>query len=487
MFNRKYFPIRIILYLNLFMLSFISCKTDNLITPKSQTKEPTEFWLTDASNNVKFTKQSGKVNLGYIDNSEYETIDINLNGTYQTMDGFGFALTGGSAYHIHNLPYDKKQRLLNELFDTTSTNIGLSHLRVSIGASDLDHSVFSYNDLGPNETDLELLNFSLEKDKEYLIPVIKNILEIVPNIKIMASPWSPPAWMKSNNSSIGGRLKSEYYDVYADYLIKYILSMKDEGIQIYSITVQNEPLHPHNNPSMLMLAEEQANFIKNHLGPKFEANNINTKIIIYDHNADRTDYPISILNDEIARQYIDGSAFHLYGGNISDLSLVHSAHPDKHIYFTEQWISSDGNFLDDLIWHTRNLLIGATRNWSKTIIEWNLASDENQDPHTEGGCEKCLGAITVSNNDYHKNTGFFIIAHISKHVRPGSKRVYSSSSPDLPNAAFLTVQNEIVCIVLNEKNYKVKFNLVSNNRSINAELPSKSVGTFIWDYSQTLD
>ena len=160
----------------------------------------------------------------------------------------------------------------------------------------------------------------------------------------MASPWSPPAWMKSNNSSIGGRLKSEYYDVYADYLIKYILSMKDEGIQIYSITVQNEPLHPHNNPSMLMLAEEQANFIKNHLGPKFEANNINTKIIIYDHNADRTDYPISILNDEIARQYIDGSAFHLYGGNISDLSLVHSAHPDKHIYFTEQWISSDGNF-----------------------------------------------------------------------------------------------------------------------------------------------
>jgi len=279
MFNRKYFPIRIILYLNLFMLSFISCKTDKVITPKSQTKEPIEFWLTDASNNIKFTKQSGKVNLGYIDNSEYETIDINLNGTYQTMDGFGFALTGGSAYHIHNLPSDKKQRLLNELFDTTSTNIGLSHLRVSIGASDLDHSVFSYNDIGPDETDLELLNFSLEKDKEYLIPVIKNILEIVPNIKIMASPWSPPAWMKSNNSSIGGRLKSEYYDVYADYLIKYILSMKDEGIQIYSITVQNEPLHPHNNPSMLMLAEEQTNFIKNHLGPKFEANNINTKIM----------------------------------------------------------------------------------------------------------------------------------------------------------------------------------------------------------------
>ena len=202
MFKRKYFPIRIILYLNLFMLSFISCKTDKVITPKSQTKEPIEFWLTDASNNIKFTKQSGKVNLGYIDNSEYETIDINLNGTYQTMDGFGFALTGGSAYHIHNLPSDKKQRLLNELFDTTSTNIGLSHLRVSIGASDLDHSVFSYNDLGPDETDLELLNFSLEKDKEYLIPVIKNILEIVPNIKIMASPWSPPAWMKSNNSSI---------------------------------------------------------------------------------------------------------------------------------------------------------------------------------------------------------------------------------------------------------------------------------------------
>ena len=165
---------------------------------------------------------------------------------------------------------------------------------------------------------------------------MKEILQILPHIKILASPWSPPAWMKTNNSSIGGSLKPEFYEAYSKYLVKYIEHMALEGILIDAITIQNEPLHPHNNPSMLMLAEEQANFIKYYLGPIFESKNIKTKIIIYDHNVDRINYPISILDDQEARQYIDGSAFHLYAGDINDLSNVHMAHPDKNLYFTEQ-------------------------------------------------------------------------------------------------------------------------------------------------------
>lgn len=186
--------------------------------------------------------------------------------------------------------------------------------------------------------------------------------------------------MKDNNSSIGGSLKKEYYPVYANYFVKYINAMKNEGITIDAITVQNEPLHPGNNPSLLMLAEDQKEFIKDHLGPVFEKNGISIKIILYDHNADRPDYPISILDDPEAAKYIDGSAFHLYGGEIDALSQVHDAHPDKNIYFTEQWVGAPGDFSKEMAWHTENLIIGATRNWSRNVLEWNLAADENQEP-----------------------------------------------------------------------------------------------------------
>ena len=172
----------------------------------------------------------------------------------------------------------------------------------------------------------------------------------------MGSPWSPPAWMKSNRKSIGGSLKPEFYGAYAKYFVKYIQGMKAEGIRIDAITVQNEPLHPGNNPSLLMQAPEQAKFIRNHLGPAFKQAGLNTKIIIYDHNCDRPDYPISILNDADARKYVDGTAFHLYAGKIDAVSAVHEAHPDKNLYFTEQWIGAPGNLRGDLAWHTRELI-----------------------------------------------------------------------------------------------------------------------------------
>ena len=164
---------------------------------------------------------------------------------------------------------------------------------------------------------------------------------------------------------------------------------------------------------MHMTSSEQALFISQSLGPAFLHNQINTKIIIYDHNADNIDYPISVLNNSNARQYVDGSAFHLYGGDINDLSELKNTHPDKNLYFTEQWVGAPGNLYGDLRWHIRNLIIGATRNWCKTIIEWNLASDENQKPHTDGGCGSCLGAVTITGNSVQRNTAYYVIAHLS--------------------------------------------------------------------------
>ncbi|MDG2280740.1 MAG: glycoside hydrolase family 30 beta sandwich domain-containing protein, partial [Flavicella sp.] len=204
-------------------------------------------------------------------------------------------------------------------------------------------------------------------------------------------------------------------------------------------------------------------------------------IIIYDHNADRTDYPISILNDQEANQYIDGSAFHLYGGSINDLSKVHVAHPDKNLYFTEQWVGANEEFEDNLKWHARELIIGATRNWCKTVLEWNLASDSNLEPHTDGGCTECLGALTIDGNTVTKNVAYYIIAHASKFVRPGSKRIKSNYSNEFPNVAFLTPSGAVVVVVLNNTGASKTFNINANEEPITTTLDAGSVGTYVWN------
>jgi glucosylceramidase len=305
-------------------------------------------------------------------------------------------------------------------------------------------------------------------------------LKIAPDIKIMGSPWSPPTWMKTNNNSIGGSLKPECYAAYAKYFVKYIQGMKAEGIRIDAITVQNEPLHPGNNPSLLMQAAEQAEFIKNHLGPAFQAAELDTKIIVYDHNCDRPDYPISILNDAEARKYVDGSAFHLYGGKISAMSTVHDAHPDKNLYFTEQWIGAPGDLRGDLAWHTRELTIGATRNWSRTVLEWNLAADPRHQPHTPGGCTTCLGAVTIDGNKVTRNPAYYVVAHAAKFVRPGSVRIGSTELQPLPNVAFQAPDGRKVLIVLNDGRSPQTFNLREGDKLVTSTLPAGAVGTYVW-------
>ena len=465
------------------ILVFNNCKGENksILSSKSNLSV-VDFWLSDQNKSIIFSKQSTGVGTGKTKENLFKDIDVNVDQTFQIMDGFGFALNGGSALNLYNMNSTIRESLLEELFGQTNQSIRVSYLRISVGASDLDEFPFSYNDLPSGEVDLEMKKFSLKQDERYLIPILKEILAISPNIKIMASPWSAPTWMKSNKKTKGGSLLPEFYDAYSKYFVKYIRSMAEKNILIDAVTVQNEPLHDGNNPSMHMSSVEQLNFVKDYLGPAFSRNNISTKIIIYDHNADNINYPISILNDTTARKFVDGSAFHLYGGNINNLSVLKKAHPDKNLYFTEQWVGFPSDLYGDLRWHVRNIIIGASRNWCKTIIEWNLASDENQEPHTKGGCRNCLGAVTVANNSVDRNTAYYAIAHVSKFVPPGSKRINSSSNSHLPNVAFLTANNKIVLVVLNDSDEEINFNINSNEKSIHSSLTAGSVGTYIWDF-----
>ncbi len=455
------------------LLAFGGC------SDKIETSGEAELWLTTLDKKALLEKSELSISAAS-DAPDSNVIHVDSSRTFQEIDGFGYTLTGGSALHLYKMSDSARSGLLNELFGTGEDEIGVSYLRLSIGASDLNEAPFSYNDLPEGETDPELTNFSLAQDTLHLIPVLQEILKIAPDIRIMGSPWSPPAWMKDNRDTRGGSLLQEYYPVYADYFVKYIEAMADHGITIDAITVQNEPLHPGNNPSLLMLPEDQAEFIKNHLGPAFRKNGIRTKIVIFDHNADRPDYPISILNDPEAAQYIDGSAFHLYGGEIDALSEVRQAHPDKNIYFTEQWVGAPGDFAREMAWHTENLIIGATRNWSRTVLEWNLAADENQDPHTDrGGCDRCLGAVTITGDQVTREPAYYIIAQASKFVRPGSVRIASNEPANLPNVAFKTPRGNVVVIVQNTAKSERPVSVKLDEQQTSFQLPGGAVGTLI--------
>jgi len=438
-------------------------------------------WLTTTDKTALFEQQKSTLHFTRTAGPA-PVIEVDDKQKFQSMDGFGFALTGGSAQLIVHMPPAKRTELLRQLFSTSGDGIGISYLRVSIGSSDMNERVFSYDDLPAGETDPTLAKFSLGPDHADVIPVLKEILAINPKIKILGSPWSAPAWMKTNDDVKGGELKPEYYAAYASYFVKYIEGMKAEGIPIDAITVQNEPLNPKNTPSMVMEAPEQGQFIKNDLGPAFQKAGIKTKIILYDHNCDRPDYPLSILKDPAAYKYVDGSGFHLYGGKIEALTEVHDAFPKKNLYFTEQMVVSRPGAQDFKIASpVARIVIGATRNWSRNVLLWNLAADPQYGPHTNnGGCTMCQGAITIDGDKVTRNLAYYTIAHASKSVRPGSVRIASSESDVLPNVAFKTAKGRKVLIVANTGSGSQRFSVRYHGKTFTADLSAGAVATYLW-------
>ncbi|MGA9973639.1 MAG: glycoside hydrolase family 30 beta sandwich domain-containing protein [Candidatus Sulfotelmatobacter sp.] len=400
---------------------------------------------------------------------------------FQSIDGFGFALTGGSAQLLMRMGAAQRAALLKELFTTGDNGIGVSYLRVSIGSSDMNERVFSYDDLSPGETDVEMAKFDLGPDRADVIPVLKEILAIRPEIKILGSPWSAPAWMKTNDDVKGGELKPEYYGAFAKYFVKYIEAMRAEGIAIDAITIENEPLNPKNTPSMAMFAQQQDTFVAKDLGPAFEKAGIRTKILLYDHNPDVLSYALSILADPAASKYVDGTAFHLYGGDASLLTQVHDAYPKKNLYLTEQSVTQWRSGPLGIAEPVRSVMIGATRNWCRNVLLWNLAADPQNEPHTNnGGCTGCSGAITLDGDSATKNVAYFVVEHFSQFVPPGSVRVASSEMEQLASVAFLTPQHKVVLVVSNTANFPKSFAVKYHDTFFQTTLPSESVGTFVW-------
>jgi glucosylceramidase len=438
------------------------------------------FWLTNPDRSALFQLQTPPIPFTKTPATN-QIIDVDAARTYQTIDGFGFALTGGSAQLIEHMNPSARTSLLHDLFATDGTSIGVSYLRLTIGASDMNDHVFSYDDLSEGQTDAAVARFSIEPDRADVIPVMKEILAINPHIQVLASPWSAPLWMKTSGVARGGVLKPEYFSAYATYLVKYIQAMKAEGITIDTITIQNEPLNEKNTPSMLMLESEQDIFIKDNLGPAFKKAGITTKIVLYDHNLDHPLYPLSILRDPAANRYIDGTGFHLYGGTVDAMTQVHDAFPRKNLYFTEQSVTARSDDAINLSKPVASIIIGATRNWSRNVLLWNLAADPNNGPHTnDGGCTGCRGAVTIDGDRVTRLLAYYTVAHASKFVRPGSIRIESNALESLPNVAFKSPDGKKVLIVANTSSATEKFDVRSGTNFFTTSLNAGSVGTYIW-------
>ncbi len=463
----KWFPLLLVL------TSFAACRAQHTKTDGGSVS----FWLTTGDSSLVLSKQAD-IAFGTA-SANATTIDVDTARTFQSIDGFGFALTGGSAYVINHLPSAEKQRLLDELFGSGESSLHLNYLRISIGASDLNAAVYTYDDAPAGTTDEQLTRFNLGQDTVDVIPLLKAILAINSNIKILGSPWTAPLWMKDNGNSIGGSLQPKYYDAYARYFVKYIQQMQANGIPIEAITPQNEPLFGGNNPSMVVTAEQERDFIKGYLGPAFRSAGITTKVIVYDHNCDRPDYPITILNDPEARNFVYGSAFHLYGGEISALSSVHNAHPDKALYFTEQWTGARESFSGTLKWHMKNVIIGTLNNWGRAVIEWNLASDPHFSPHTAGGCTECKGALTVG-TAVTRNVSYYIVGHASRFIPPGSVRIGSTSVGTITTSAFKTPGGKFVLLAVNDNSSATTFQIRAGGKAASTTLPGGAIATLTW-------
>jgi glucosylceramidase len=416
--------------------------------------------------------------------TERLTIVVSDAVKYQQIDGFGASLTDSSAWLIsQKLNKTQRAQLLEMLFDRKK-GIGLSMLRQPMGASDFALKDYTYDDMPSGQTDSDMKHFSIDYDREQIIPILREILALNGSLKIIGSPWSPPGWMKTSDSMIKGTLLPSAYAPFAKYFVRFVQAYEASGVPIFAVTPQNEPLNiPGDYPGMGMSAEEQANFIRENLGPAFHDAGIKSKILAFDHNWDLIDFPIKVLNDKQAAAFIPGIAIHCYGGSPTAQTELHNRFPDKDIWLTEcsggEW--QKGRLLEE----QARLVISTTRNWAKGVILWNLALNQNHEPFL-GGCKTCRAVVTiddsVSPSRIIPTVDYTALGHASKFVAPSAFRIDSTTFEQerLESVAFRNPDGSIVLIVLNGGNAPVTFNLSWKDKYASYHLEPAAVATFRW-------
>jgi glucosylceramidase len=423
-----------------------------------------------------------------------EVLRIDASAKFQTLEGFGAALTGSSCFNLLKMSPERREALLRETFDRKQ-GMGWSYVRISLGCSDFSLSEYTYCD----KPGLE--NFALTGEElSYVIPVLLEANAVNPKLKVVASPWTCPRWMKVNNLKelrpydrwAGGQLNPACYRDYAEYFVKFIAAMKAEGIAVNAVTIQNEPLNRGNSVSLYMGWEEQRDFIKTALGPAFRKAGVDAKIWVFDHNfnydgiASQQRYPLKIYEDAEAAQYVDGAAYHAYGGGPAELDVIRLARPDKGIYFTEMSIGAwNYSFAGDLMWASQNLALGTLSRGCRAVIVWNFMLDENSAPKRPGGCQNCYGAVDVSSKDYatlDRKSYYYLISHLAKVLHPGATRIGAAGALP-PQVEAVAAENPNGTLGLFVRNGDKRAHAVTVDDGAHAftlELPARSVHSAIW-------
>ena len=492
---------------NMFLLSLITaslmgCASEGAVTttapttpdtPATETKD-VAVYTTTANRSKQMDASFESFASG--SNMSPSTITLSDDTKYQAMDGFGAAITGSTCYNLLKMTQANRTKFLKQTFSETD-GLGYSYIRMSIGCSDFSLSEYTCCDKQG------ISNFALTAEEtDYIIPVLKEILAINPNIRIMATPWTAPKWMKVNNltdkaaydSWTGGQLNPDYYQDYATYFVKWIQAMNKEGIKIYAVTPQNEPLNRGNSASMYMGWEEELAFVRDALGPQFKSNGIDTQIYAFDHNYNYDDisgqqhYPLNLYADNAASDFLTGAAYHNYGGDVSELSYIEQHAPAKGLIFTETSIGTwnDGrNFSKRLMEDMQQVGLNTIANYCKAVIVWNLMLDMDMGPNRKGGCQTCYGAVDISRSDYSTisaNSHYYVIGHLSKVVKQGAIRIATTgyTASGLSYQAFINPNGSHALVALNNSSELKSVTVADSKHHFSTQIPAYAVVSYKW-------
>jgi glucosylceramidase len=436
--------------------------------------------------------------------SQLPSIFISESQAEQTIEGFGASMTDSTAYLLNEVvPAAALPGVMQSLF-SHSQGIGVSFLRNPMGSSDIARQLYSYDDNSADSTNSSLPHFSVSYDQNDILPLLLQAKAINPQIKMLGTPWSPPGWMKGDNSMLGGsspplsQLLPAQYTAFANYLVKYVQAYQAAGVPVDYLTIQNEPLNvPTSYPGSYMPATNQLSILKSYVLPALAAANISTKILVYDHNWDTPSYPETVLGDAAlaGSPQIAGVAWHWYGGPPGAMTTLRNLYPQLGQYVTE---ASGGTWIPDEVSADFEMIIHSMRNWSRSYVKWSLALDQNHGPFIMGGCDDCNGLITVNSSTgaVTNNIDYYTLGHFSKFVLPGAVRVWSNNAPGLISAAFVNPirhadpananrsvarDRSRVLVVYNDSTSAQTFQVVWYGRSFQYSLPSYAGATFEWD------
>lgn len=445
-------------------------------------------WVSTADRTLRLARQPDVVADGHDTGAKPSDVVIDISRKYQSMVGFGAALTDSSAWLLQNkLSALQRDALLRELFGPPP-GLNFNMLRITIGASDFSLQHYTLDDMPAGQVDPDLQHFNVVENQRNLIPVLHDILAVNPGVRIIASSWSAPAWMKSSANVIGGALLEQYEAVYANYLVRFVDAYQGYGIPIFALTVQNEPaFEPLTYPGMTVTAEARARLFGQYLGPALAKRKHGPVILGWDHNWDAPDQPLSLLADPDARRYMAGIAWHCYRGDASAQTTVHRAFPRKDVYLTEcsggDWPSAKNG---ELLLFARNIVMAAVTNWARGVVYWNLVLDENHGPHA-GGCDLCKGVVTIDSatGTVSRNDEYYAFAHFSRFVLPGAVRVKSgNTNAGVHEVAFRNPDDgSVVLVAVNGNTTTNRLSVRQGSLRFQYDLPASSVATFVWSAS----